>query len=199
MISNGSGGMGKNVHVEFGATEDEVLVWSDFGSRVVVWCLRSGRSVEIKDPKFDGRGGRGWRFRPEGEDSRTRLLALLCRVNGVDVLMLLAVGSWKVVKRVELGTVDAQGVKWSRDGRWFVVWEAPGQGYKVCVYTADGHLFQAVGAERQEGYIEGLGVKSVEWVVGNRWLAVGGWDGKVRLLGTTTVSLHCISMDLWVY
>lgn len=131
MISNGSGGMGKNVHVEFGRDEEEVLVWSDFCSRVVVWCLKSGRTVEVRDPKFGGAGGRGWGYRPlvgdAGEEDgvvrgkgngRGGVMAILCRTAGQDVLILLAPKTYNVLKRVELDTIDAQGMKWSRDGRW---------------------------------------------------------------------------------
>jgi len=176
--------MGKSVHVEFGHTEDEVLVWSDFASKVTIWCLRTGRTVEIKDPKFSGREGKGWGFRP-GE--KPLVLALLCRNSGQDVLLLVAGASYRVLKRVELATVDAQGIKWSRDGRWIAVWDSPGAGYKVCVYTADGHLYRAIGGDRAEGDIEGLGVKSVEWAHGNQYLAVGGWDTRVRMFSSTTV------------
>ncbi|KAF2266428.1 WD40 repeat-like protein [Lojkania enalia] len=190
VISNGTGGMGKNVHVEFGRTEDEVVIFSDFTSKAAVWCLRTGRTVEIKDPKFSGREGRGWGYRPGG--TGTRVLAMLCRCAGQDVLMLLAPGSYKVVKRVEVQTVDAQGLKWSRDGRWIAVWDAASSGYRVCIYTADGHLYRTIRRETASEYhewsIEGLGIKTVEWVPGGEWLAVGGWDRRVRILDSRTFS-----------
>ncbi|ORY13390.1 hypothetical protein BCR34DRAFT_586540 [Clohesyomyces aquaticus] len=199
VISNGSGGMGKNVHVEFGANEDEVVVFSDFQSKVTVWCLRSGRTVEIKDPKFSTR--RGWGYRPCGEDGaeedecrgargRSGVLAVLCRNAGQDVLMMLASGSYKVLKRVELRTVDALGLKWSGDGRWIAVWDSPGSGYNLHVYTADGHLYRSMQREASamvsEFEIEGLGIKTTEWLPGNEYLAVGGWDRRVRMLSTRT-------------
>lgn len=198
MISNGSGGMGKNVHVEFGRTEEEVCVWSDFASKLVVWCLRTGRTVEIRDPKFIGRGSRGWGYRPrsevEGEAARGvgGVMAVLCRNAGQDVLMLLAPRTYTVLKRVELPTVDAQGLKWSRDGRWIAIWDAASAGYSLCIYTADGHLYRTISREPSdelnEWGIEGLGIKNVEWVPGNEWLAVGGWDRRVRILSTRTFS-----------
>ncbi|KAF2203461.1 TolB, C-terminal domain-containing protein [Delitschia confertaspora ATCC 74209] len=187
VINNGSGGMGKNVHVEFGRTEDEVLVWSDFASKITVWCLNKGRTVEIKDPKFPGKEGKGWGFRACANGAGG-VLALLCRSMGQDILLLLAPRSYNVLRKVELATVDAQGVRWSRDGRWIAVWDSPGAGYKVYVYTADGHLYRTVGGDLAEGDIEGLGVKSVEWVPGNQYLAVGGWDRRVRMFGCKTFS-----------
>lgn len=196
VISNGSGGMGKNMTVEFGRDEDEVLIWSDFASRVMVWCLRTGRTVEIRDPKLSGKDSRGWGYRPcvEGQsvNGRGSVLALLCRNPGVDVLMLLAPKTYAVLKRVELVTQDAQGVRWSRDGRWLAVWDAASVGYSLCIYTADGHLYRTISRELpdepNEWGIEGLGIKTVDWVPRNEWLAVGGWDRRVRILSTKTFS-----------
>ena len=43
-------------------------------------------------------------------------MAMLCRTSGMDVLMLLAPRTYAQINRVELPTVDAAGLKWSRDG-----------------------------------------------------------------------------------
>ncbi|KAL6707485.1 hypothetical protein ACN47E_004055 [Coniothyrium glycines] len=193
-VSNGSGGMGKNVHVQFGVSEDEVVVWSDFCAAVKIWNLRSGRSVEIRDPKFIGKENRGWGLKPASEQpGQTRaggVVALLCRTSGADVLLLLAPHTYTTLNRIELHTTDAAGIKWSRDGRWLAVWDAPSAGYKLCIYTADGHLYRTITREplddASEWAIEGLGIKSVEWCPGNAWLAVGGWDRRVRILSTRT-------------
>ncbi|KAJ4360261.1 uncharacterized protein N0V89_000821 [Didymosphaeria variabile] len=194
VINNGSGGMGKNINVEFGRDENEVLVWSDFASRVIVWSLKTGRTVEIRDPKFSGKESRGWGYRHCDEEQdvcgRGSVLALLCRSSGVDTLMLLAPGTYAVIKRVELVTQDAQGIRWSRDGRWLAVWDAASVGYGLSIYTADGHLYRTISREPSnelnEWGIEGLGIKMVQWIPGNEWLAVGGWDRRVRMLSTKT-------------
>ncbi|KAI8932931.1 hypothetical protein NX059_010402 [Plenodomus lindquistii] len=199
VISNGSGGMGKVAHVEFGASEDEVLIWSDFCAGVKAWCLKSGRSVEIRDPKFIGREGRGWGIRPSsdtraGRGGKGGVMALLCRSAGVDVLMILAPRTYAVLNRVELPTNDAAGLRWSRNGRWLAIWDAASSGYKLYIYTADGHLYRTISREpvaeadleANEHAIEGLGIKSVEWVPGNTYLAIGGWDKRVRILSTRT-------------
>jgi WD40 repeat protein len=192
VISNGSGGMGKNVHVEFGATEDEVLVWSDFAACVKVWCLKTGRAVEIRDPKFSGKEGRGWGYRPScaSRSGRGQVMALLCRTSGTDVLLLLSARTYTLLSRVELPTIDASNLKWSRDGRWLAIWDAASAGYSLHIYTADGHLYRTITREASDDVdawgIEGLGIKSVEWVPGNEKLAVGGWDRRVRILSTRT-------------
>lgn len=196
IINNGSGGMGKNVHVDFGRDENEVLVWSDFGSRVMVWCLQTGRSVEIRDPKYSGKDNRGWDYRPcieaQSTGGRGTVLALLCRSAGMDMLVLLAPRTYKVLRRVELATQDAQGLRWSGDGRWLAVWDAASVGYSLCIYTADGHLYRKISREPSDEMndwgIEGLGIKTVEWIPGNERLAVGGWDRRVRILSTRTFS-----------
>lgn len=189
VISNGSGGMGKNVHVEFGSTEDDVIVFSDFASKATVWCLRTGRTVEIRDPKFSGRDSRGWGYRPSLE-GKGKVLGILCRSVGQDILLLLAPRTHHVIARVELPTVDAAGMKWSRDGRWIAVWDAASSGYHLHIYTADGHLYRTIAREPSDEMdtwaFDGLGIKSVEWAPGNQWLAVGGWDRRVRILSTRT-------------
>lgn len=196
MISNGSGGMGKNVHAEFGANEDEVLVWSDFTACVKIWCLKTGRAVEIRDPKFLGKDGKGWGYRPsekalsKGGSARGCVLALLCRAAGADILLLLAPGTYKLLNRVELTTTDAVGLRWSRDGRWLAVWDAASAGYKLHIYTADGYLYRTITREpsddASEWDVEGLGIKTLEWLPGNERLAIGGWDRRVRILSTRT-------------
>jgi WD40 repeat protein len=189
--------MGKNIHVEFGVHEDEVVVWSDFTACVKIWCLKTGRAVEIRDPKFSGKEGKGWGYRPSSDTTergrgRGGVLALLCRSAGTDVLLLLAANIYSVLSRTELPTTDAAGLRWSRDGRWLAIWDAPSTGYKLCIYTADGHLYRSITREApspedvSEWDVEGLGIKTLEWVPGNERLAVGGWDRRVRILSTRT-------------
>ncbi|KAJ4410161.1 hypothetical protein N0V91_002170 [Didymella pomorum] len=198
VIHNGSGGLGRNVNVEFGADEGEVVAWSDFQASFKVWCLRTGSVKEVRDPKFAGREGRGWGYRPsstgstgiEGGAGRGGVMAMLCRTSGMDVLVLLASRTYALINRVDLPTVDAAGLKWSRDGRWIAIWDAPSTGYNLYIYTADGHLYRKITRESsndvREWSVEGLGIKSVEWVPGTEWLAVGGWDRRVRILSTRT-------------
>ncbi|KAF2815793.1 TolB, C-terminal domain-containing protein [Mytilinidion resinicola] len=188
LISNGSGGMGKIVHAEFGRDGEEVLLWNDFGAKVTVWCLKTGRSVEIKDPKFVGWRGCGTRPTPGGEEGGVGVLALLSRPAGQDVVTLHAPKTYFVIKTVAVPSVDAQGIKWSPDGRWFVIWDAASAGYKVFVYTADGHLYRMYGGETAEGDICGLGIRSVEWTPDGKYLAIAGWDKRVTLLSTKTFS-----------
>lgn len=199
--------MGRNVHVEFGANEDEVIVWSDFGASAKIWSLRTGRAIEIRDPKFPGKEGRGWGYRPCGDDlaGREGPMAMLCRTSGIDVLMILAPRTYSLINRVELPSIDAAGLKWSHDGRWMAIWDAPSTGYNLYIYTADGHLYRTITRESsmdaREWAVEGLGIKSVEWIPDTEQLAVGGWDRRVRILSTRTFAPvvfldHTASIDV---
>lgn len=181
VIDNGSGGMGKISTAEFGHSLGEVLVFSDFGARLTVWCLRSGRSVEIRDPKYY-KDSRGLGYRP-----RSGIFALLSRPGPQDILTLHATGTYFLLKTITLPSSDAQGIKWSPDGRWLVVWDAASTGLKLYVYTADGQLYRTYCGD-DEGGIRGLGVKSIEWGPRGDYLAVGGYNQRVTLLSTRTVS-----------
>lgn len=178
-ISNGSGGMGKIVNADFGRIKDEVLVFSDFGSKVMIWSLKTARTVEIRDPKFS-KSGFGYR-------SKGGVFALLSRPGAQDTLTLHAPTSYQVLKTTVLQSVDAQGLKWSPDGRWLALWDTPSIGYKVHIYTADGHLYRIYSGDASNDVL-GLGVKSLEWSPRGDYLAVGGHDRRVTLLSTRTVS-----------
>lgn len=183
-IDNGSGGFGKNAHIEFGANPDEILVWSSFGSRLVVWNLLGGRSIEIKDPKLIGRGhGR----RGGG---KSPMFALLTRQGPQDVISLHAPGSYAVVRSIAIPTADAQGLKWSPDGKWFAVWDTPRDGYRVLIYTADGNLFRNYAGDYFDDGLVGLGVRCIEWSANGDFLAVAGYEKTVTLLHTRTVRHH---------
>ena len=177
-ITGASSNIGKIANVEFGHTSNEILIFSDFGVKITLWSLVSSRGVEIRDPKF---AARGYSYRPE-----TGHLAILTRPTAHDVVLLLAPGTRELLGSFTLATIDAQGLVWSPDGKWLVIWDAASSGYKVLVYTADGHLYRTMTGGQDANNI-GLGVKSVAWSAGGAYLAVGGYDGRVSLLNATTV------------
>lgn len=198
-ISNGSGGLGLVSHADFGADESEAVVWTAMGASVCVWSLETGRmNAEWRDPKFFSSGavvGRGCAWSCDAGDAlctggRGRgVLALMTRSGPQDTLTLYAPHDYTVIKSFTLPTADAQGVKWSPDGRWLAVWDAPGMAYKVLVYTADGNLFRTYEGEHEDAEPLGLGVKKVEWNPNGTYLAIAGWDRNLTLLNTRTVSI----------
>ena len=185
-----------------------MLTWTDFSASLTVWDLQSGKSIEIRDPKFHTgpetrhtEEGPGWAYKPlpeylndeEGlEQERhghNRIFALLSRVGPRDILTVHASRNYEVIGSTDLPSIDARGLKWSPDGRWLAVWEAPSQGMRIWVYTADGHLFRTYPATANAGVADAeLGIRSLEWSPSSDWLAVGGFDRRVTLLNTRTVS-----------
>jgi hypothetical protein len=97
-------------------------------------------------------------------------------------------------------TIDAQGLMWSPDGRWLVVWEAPGHGHKVLLYTPDGNAFKAWGgpkggsAQETDDIALGPGVKLMRFSADSRYLAIGDSSRRICIFETTalceTIKLH---------
>ena len=179
VITGASSNFGKIANVEFGNTADEILIFSDFGVKATLWSLITSRGSEIRDPKFTNKG---YSYRPE-----TGHLTILTRPTAHDVVMLLAPSTYELLCSFTLATVDAQGLVWSPDGKWLVTWDAASSGYKVLVYTADGHLYRTVTGGQDANKI-GLGIKAVAWSAAGAYLAVGGYDGRLALLNATTVN-----------
>lgn len=187
---------GRISHVEFGCSEDEVLVFADFNIKLTIWSLSTSCGVEIRDPKYASlghfpsrdtghfHGDCGHSFRAE-----TGHLAILARSETKDVVMVLGENraleaSWAT------GMVDAKGVKWSPDGRWLVIWEASAVAYLLSIYTADGQLYTNIAPPQPEADLS-LGVSGVVWDL-DRWLLVAGVGGEVSIYGTKTVTLPLI-------
>ena len=179
-INNGSGGMGKIVNAEFGRTKTEVLVFSDFGSKLTIWSLTTGRNVEIRDPKYSSSRGHEYR-------RKLGIFVLLTRLGAQDMLSLHAPNSYKVVKSVALPTMDVQGMKWSPNENWFAVWDTSSMGQKVYIYTADGNMYRSYTGTDDFG-LGGSGIRTVEWSTAGQYLAIGGMDRRVTLLSTQTFS-----------
>ncbi|KAI9711342.1 MAG: hypothetical protein M1820_002329 [Bogoriella megaspora] len=203
-ISNGSGGIGRISNAEFGAHEDEVLVWTEFGASMTVWDVSTGKGIEIRDPKdyqcldvLSREEAQGWGYRPQpqylgGDEecqrkNRNEIFAQLSRVGPKDVLSIHAPRTYGSLAKVTIPSIDAVGIKWSRDGRWIAAWETPSQGMKIWIYTADGNLYRTYSGDKEDqGEDAGLGVKSLEWSPSGEWLAVGRHDSRVTLLNTRT-------------
>ena len=92
-----------------------------------------------------------------------------------------------------LPTVDAQGLKWSPDGKWIAIWDAASTGTKVLIYIADGQPFRTYTGPLDSDSALDLGVRGIEWspVASNtgvsEFLAVGKVDGTIDILRSKTV------------
>ena len=180
MIDKAASNLGKIAEVAFGHTKDEILVFSDFGVKLTIWSLLTSRGVEIRDPKYLVKC---YHHRP-----RKGHLAVLTRPTAQDVLMLLQPGSHELVKSVEMPTIDAQEVAWSPDGNWLATRDTASSGYKVLIYTADGHLYKTVSNSVSDVDIS-LGVKCMQWSPFAGTLAIGDNNDTITIFSKNNVSL----------
>jgi hypothetical protein len=160
--------------------------------KMTVWSLRTAKQIDIPHPKFTSKGmvlglafrnNRSLLFQGFGYRPCTSHFALLTRPATHDVVSVHCHTTYRTVVKFTLPTMDAQGLKWSPCGRWIAVWDSASSGYKVLIYTADGHLFRT-----REKPCEGLGIKTVEWSPASEFLVVGSYDGKISFLSTYTFS-----------
>ena len=179
-------------------SEEEVLVTPDLAPQSTIWDLRTTTGLQIRNPK-PGLRANGYSIRPNG----VRHVALLTRPASAaqrDVVVILSPRPQGTGRMLEgefaLDTYDARGIRWSRDGKWLAVWDAPSMGPGVWVYAAEGSLLKKWddGRGGQDGV--GLGVEKVEWDIEGR-LVVGMGDGRVVLLGGKSVSLVYSPNDVW--
>ncbi|KAJ5581470.1 hypothetical protein N7535_000090 [Penicillium sp. DV-2018c] len=141
---------------DFGADENEVLVFHAWHTKLSIHSLGTGRSSVIKSPKFAHHLGFGYR-------PNTRELAILLKPETSDLLTVHEPRSYDLINRTVLPTIDAQGLKWSPDGKWIVIWDIASAGTKVLIFTADGQLFRTYSGPSSVDDTFDLGVKQVEW------------------------------------
>ena len=110
--------------------------------------------------------------------------------------MLLQPGSHELIKSVEMPTVDAQEVTWSPDGNWLAVRDTASSGYKVLIYTADGHPYKAISNSLDNVDIS-LGVKCMQWTSSTETLAIGDNNDCVTIFSKNNAS-PCIDVTLSV-
>lgn len=131
--------VGKSTFIDFGSTDNEVCIWSPFGIKLTLVNLTISKAVEIANPKFYNAASatKGCSFRPE-----TNHLSLLTRSSGKDMVSIHSPGTRELQRSWYPDTIDAQGLAWTPDGRWLVVWESSAQSPRVLFYTSDGHIFK---------------------------------------------------------
>lgn len=99
----------------------------------------------------------------------------------------------------EGGLKDVDGIVWSPDRRYLILWENPYLGFKMAAYSMDGRCVGSYevkpdGEHQQPAHGHGsggfpgfshggggMGVKSVCWHPKSKLLALGGYDQKVQL------------------
>ena len=185
-VANPTSGTAKVTCVAFGATEDEICIFSDFGLKMSIVNLSTSTTVDITTPKFyhSISAGKGFAYRPH-----TRNLTLLTRGGGKDIISIHARESQEVVRSWNPDTIDAQAIAWSMDGRWIAILESASQGHKICVYTADGHLFTTWNGPHPTSHEDmdldlGAGIKMFSWNRTGTFAAIGDHSKRVTILST---------------
>ncbi|GLI72075.1 hypothetical protein PoHVEF18_000243 [Penicillium ochrochloron] len=173
--------------LDFGSDGNEILVFHAWNTKLTIHSLDAGRSSVIKTPKAAHALGFGYR-------PHTRQFAILLKPDASDLLTIHAPQSYELVGRAILPTIDAQGLKWSPDGKWIAVWDVASGGTKVLIFTADGQLFRTYTGPAGSDEAFDLGVKQIEWSPAagpngpSEVLAVGKVNGTIDLLRTRTFS-----------
>lgn len=176
-----------SLNVEFGGDENEVLVFHAWNNKMAIHSIENGQISVIKTPKFPHPLGFGYR-------PKTRKhLAIILKPEASDILTIHEIPSYELLNRTVLPTIDAQGFKWSPDGKWIAVWDTPSSGTKVLILTADGQMFRTYNGPAGVDDAFDLGVKQIEWSAAagpsgiSETLAVGKVNGNIDLLRTRTV------------
>ncbi|KAF4585719.1 WD repeat-containing protein WRAP73 [Ophiocordyceps camponoti-floridani] len=177
---------GKPAAVFFGIRDTEVLVVSILNFSIL--DLTTSKIVEISNCKFHQAttANRGFSLRSE-----TGHLALLSRTGGKDLVSLHHPVTRQVSRSWIPDTVDAQGLIWTPDGRWLLLWDSPAHGHRLSVYTADGQHFRTVDASGlsfghcspSDKMLE-LGIKTCQLSPNAEMCAIGDFSRVVTLLDT---------------
>uniref|UniRef100_A0A8C8YM67 WD repeat containing, antisense to TP73 n=1 Tax=Prolemur simus TaxID=1328070 RepID=A0A8C8YM67_PROSS len=149
-----------------------ILNTTEFHLRITVWSLCTKSVSYIKYPKACQQG---ITFTRDG-----RYMALAERRDCKDYVSVFVCSDWQLLRHFDTDTQDLAGVEWAPNGCVLAVWDTCLE-YKVLLYSLDGRLLSAFCA-----YEWSLGVKSVAWSPSSQFLAVGSYDGKVRILNHVT-------------
>ncbi|KAK4684587.1 WD repeat-containing protein WRAP73, partial [Tremellales sp. Uapishka_1] len=166
--------------VEWGRVGRQVLAWSDFGLRITIYDLTCGQARCIQHPKSSVNCHS---YAPDG-----RHLAVAEHHGGKDHIGIYDVhDSYALVRHFQLRTTDVQGIAWSPCGKWIAAYDSL-LSYSLDIHSPLGaHLahFSFTSASFSPGASTadpGLGIRLIAWAPGGQHLAIGGYDGKVRIL-----------------
>ncbi|ORY23945.1 hypothetical protein BCR39DRAFT_548449 [Naematelia encephala] len=179
--------------VEWGKAGREILAWSDHGLRLTIYDLATGDASCIQYPKSPLNCHT---FSPDG-----RYLAIVERHGGKDhVGVYDAQAGYRLVRHFALQTIDIQSLTWSPCGRYLAAVDSALSyslhiysplGPQLCEFSPNSATFSADSIS----FDPGLGIRTVSWAPGGRWIALGGWDGKVRIVESD--GWRCVAVMSW--
>ncbi|RKF75373.1 putative WD repeat-containing protein C32H8.09 [Golovinomyces cichoracearum] len=174
-ITNPTSCLTKASLVLFGSKDYELLIFYEFGLRLSIINLITSNVIDIPSIKLYGptNATRGFSYRPGTSD-----LSLLTRSGGKDIISLHTADTFDVFKSWFSGTIDAQGMNWSPDGKWLLVCESASHGPKMLIYTADGHLFKTW----QANVGSGIGIRLSQWSPNGVQIAVTNYSQTVNII-----------------
>nr|XP_036855650.1 WD repeat-containing protein WRAP73 isoform X5 [Manis javanica] len=149
-----------------------ILNTTEFHLRITVWSLCTKSVSYIKYPKACQQG---ISFTRDG-----RYMALAERRDCRDHVSVFVCSDWQLLRHFDADTQDLAGIEWAPNGCVLAVWDTCLE-YKMLLYSLDGRLLSVFCA-----YEWSLGIKSVAWSPSSQFLAVGSYDGKVRVLNHVT-------------
>ncbi|XP_016808294.1 WD repeat-containing protein WRAP73 isoform X2 [Pan troglodytes] len=149
-----------------------ILNTTEFHLRITVWSLCTKSVSYIKYPKACLQG---ITFTRDG-----RYMALAERRDCKDYVSIFVCSDWQLLRHFDTDTQDLTGIEWAPNGCVLAVWDTCLE-YKILLYSLDGRLLSTYSA-----YEWSLGIKSVAWSPSSQFLAVGSYDGKVRILHHVT-------------
>ncbi|KAF4573059.1 Centrosome-associated WD domain-containing protein [Pleurotus pulmonarius] len=166
-IDSGAEGL---VKAEWAPDGRTVLCFSEWGLRVTLWSLVTGRASYINFPIHPDRG---YTFRADG-----RYLIMAERHKSKDTLGLYDVAEgYKPVRHFPLPTSSLSSLALSPSGNHLAIWEGPLE-YKLYIISLNGDLLGSFAPDHDPGF----GIRGVAWHPTGMFLAVGGWDDKVYIL-----------------
>ncbi|GAA5869587.1 hypothetical protein JCM16303_000517 [Sporobolomyces ruberrimus] len=155
-----------------------VLIWSENHLRVSLFRLSDPTRVfHIQSPKSDS---------PEGYSFSSRYFALLERHQNRDCIAIYDPQSpnWSLLRNIVIPdpTSDLVGLKWSPNGgKYLVAWSSI-TNYYLHIFTPDGRLIKTYTPPPDSPSSISLGIRQIEWSPSGQFLAIGGYDGKIKIL-----------------